>query len=114
MGTLPSVMLISLRRPKSFPGNRGKQLHFDGGKHYVNVPQNGTTVNKCESTAVWSQGGGGSGALVFTTYVHSSALTVTLYLHLWATFTCACVCVCVCVCATVCVCVCVLQECPLH
>lgn len=51
---------------------------------------------------MWSQGGGGdSGALVFTTYVHSSALTIPLYLHLWATFTCACVCAYVLPCACV-------------
>ena len=75
----------------------------------------GKALRKCTtkrnySKQVWKHssvvtGRGGSGALVFTTYVHSSALTVTLYLHLWATFTCACVCVCMCYCVCVCVCV---------
>lgn len=44
-------------KPKLFPGNRVKQLHFDGGeKRYVNVPQirtekKKTTVNMCERGA---------------------------------------------------------------
>lgn len=72
----------------------------------------GKALRKCTtkrnySKQVWKHSsvvtgrGGDSGALVFTTYVHSSALTITLYLHLWATFTCACVCAYVLPCACV-------------
>lgn len=54
--------IFPAHKPKWFPGNRVKQLHFDGIKHDVNVPQiRKKTVNMCESIAAWLQGGGGGG-----------------------------------------------------
>lgn len=41
--------IFPAHKPKWFPGNRVKQLHFDGEKHYVNVPQ----IRKKTSKHVW-------------------------------------------------------------